>query len=85
MIAHVCVRKLPIAALYFELENELKFITSMPEWLCETSEFKLSSNFLTDRSKAVLLSWIFFLYLRLSSPYCHVCFLQPCDHLLGKG
>ena len=24
-------------------------------------------------------------YLCLSLLYCHVCFLQPCGHLLGKG
>ena len=27
----------------------------------------------------------FVCYLCLSLPYCHVCFLQPCVHLLGKG
>ena len=46
--------------------------------------FKPFSNFLTDRSKAVLLLWIlFFCYLCFVS-YCHVCSLQPCCHLLGK-
>ena len=48
--------------------------------------FKPSSNFLTDRSKAVLLLWILFVncVLCLSLSYCLVCFLQPCSHLLGK-
>ena len=27
----------------------------------------------------------FFVNLCLSLPYCNVCFLQPCGHLLGKG
>ena len=27
---------------------------------------------------------LFFCYLCLSLPYCHVCFLQPCGHLLGN-
>ena len=36
-------------------------------------------NFLTDRSKAVIL------YLCLSLTYCLVYVLQPCCHLLGKG
>ena len=36
-----------------------------------------SSNFLTDRSKAVLL------YLCSSLTYC-LCVLQPCGHLFGK-
>ena len=26
-----------------------------------------------------------FCCLCISLPYCHVCFLQPCGHLLGKG
>ena len=26
-----------------------------------------------------------FCYLCLSLPYCHVCSLQPCGHLLGEG
>ena len=46
--------------------------------------FEPSSNFLTDRSKAVLL-WIFFLFFFLSLSYCFVCSLQHCDYLLGKG
>ena len=39
------------------------------------------------QNKIVFLLWIFFIYLCLSLSYCyvcHVCFLQPCDHLLGK-
>ena len=35
----------------------------------------------TDHSKAVLLLWIYFLCLSC----LHVCSLQPCGHLLGKG
>ena len=40
-----------------------------------------------DRSKAVLLLWIFLLFIihaRLSLLYCLVCSFKPCDHLLGK-
>ena len=40
---------------------------------------------LTDRSKAVLLLWIFFvIYISCLSCFL-VCSLQPCGHLLGKG
>ena len=48
--------------------------------------FKPSSIF-TDRSKAVLLLWILFViyYSHLSSLYCLICSLQPCDQLLVKG
>ena len=28
---------------------------------------------------------LFFYYLCLSLPLCHVCFLQPCGHLVGKS
>ena len=28
---------------------------------------------------------LLFCYSCLSLPYCDVCFLQPCGHLLGKG
>ena len=44
--------------------------------------------FLTYRSKAVLLLFLFFFVIcgsRLSLSYCLVCSLQLCDHLLGKG
>ena len=42
------------------------------------------SNFLTDCSKAVLLLWIFVLFVFVLA-FCDVCFLQPCGHLSGKG
>ena len=32
----------------------------------------------------VMLYCVYFLVLCLSLPYCLVCVLQPCDHLLGK-
>ena len=43
-------------------------------------------NFLIDRSKVVLLLWIFFA-ICVSCMYVNflVCSLQPCGHLLGKG
>ena len=40
-------------------------------------------NFLTDRSKVVLLLWVFF-NLYLSFSYCLACVMQPCGHLWGK-
>ena len=42
--------------------------------------FKPSSNFLTDRSKTVLLLWIPFVICVLCFylPYCLICCLQPC-------
>ena len=44
--------------------------------------FKPSSNFLTGRSKAVLLLLILFVI----CVSCHTgCSLPPCGHLLGKG
>ena len=39
----------------------------------------------TERSKLVLLLWIFFNVLRLSLFYFLVCSLLPCGYLLGKG
>ena len=49
--------------------------------------FKPSSDFLTDRSKAVLLLRILFVIcvLWFSLSHCFVCFLQPCGLLLEKG
>ena len=47
----------------------------------QTSFIKMNLiTFLTGRSKAVLLLWIFFFCICMSA-----CFLQPCGHLLGKG
>ena len=45
---------------------------------------KPPSNCLTDRTKAVLHLWIRFVISVLCLSNCLVCFLQPCDHLLGK-
>ena len=44
--------------------------------------FKPSSDFLADRSKAVLLLWIFFLFVFRVILFFS---LQPCGHQLGKG
>ena len=48
---------------------------------------KLSSEFVTDRTKAVLLLWIIFvIYVsRVILLYCQLCSLQPWGHLLKKG
>ena len=43
-----------------------------------------SFNVLTDRSKVVLLLYLF-CYLCLPLPYYHVSFVHPSGHLLGKG
>ena len=48
--------------------------------------FKPSSNFLTDRSKAVLLLWILFVIcVSCLSVILSCLFLQPCGHMLGNG
>ena len=44
---------------------------------------KASSNFLTDRSKAVLVLWIMFV-ICVSCLLYRVCSLHPCRHLMGK-
>ena len=45
--------------------------------------FKPSSDFFTDRSKAMILLWIFFV-IYVSRLFCLVSSLQPCDHLLDN-
>ena len=54
-------------------------------WLVPSGVFGPSSNFLTERSKAVPLLWILFVacVLCLTLSHCLVCSLQLCDHLLG--
>ena len=48
--------------------------------------FKPSSNFLTDRSKVVILLWILFVICVSCSSVILSCIsLQPCGHLLGKA
>ena len=44
-------------------------------------------KYFTDRSKAVLLLWIFYYVFCLvfALPLCEVCLYVPCGHLLGKG
>ena len=46
-----------------------------------------SVNYFTDRSKAVLLLWIFdALFLSfVCYAFVRVCLYVPCGHLLGKG
>ena len=53
----------------------------------KSNMFKPSSNFLTDRSKAVFLLWVLFVICVscLSLSCCLVCSLQPCGHLLVMG
>ena len=53
--------------------------------LAPSSMFKPSSDFLTDRFKAVLLLWIVFAICVSFLPYFRICFFQPCGQLLGKG
>ena len=50
------------------------FTSELRVKLVPLNMFRPSSNFLTDRSKAVFLCVSFFSYLCLSLPYCHVCF-----------
>ena len=45
-------------------------------------------KYFTDRSKAVLLLWIFHVFFFLSCvcyAFVCVCLFVPCGHLLGKG
>ena len=55
--------------------------------LAPLSWFKPSSKIFTDRSKAVLLLWIFYVF--VLSCVCHVfvrvCLYVLCGHLLGNG
>ena len=54
--------------------------------LVPSDMFKPSSNFLTDRSKAMPLLWIIFLSVyRVCLSCCLVCSLWPCGLLLGGG
>ena len=44
-------------------------------------------KYFTDRSKAVLLSWIFYVFFLscVCYAFARVCLYMPCGHLLGKG
>ena len=43
-------------------------------------------KYFTDRSKAVLLLWIFYVFLSCVCYACvRICLYVPCGHLLGKG
>ena len=54
--------------------------------LVQQNMFKSSNIFLTNRSKVVFLFWILSLNLLcVCLPYCIVCSLHHCDHLLGNG
>ena len=60
-------------------------VSEVGVWLVPSGVFGSSSYFLTDRSKALLLLWSLFVVCVscLTLSQCIVCFLQPCDHLLG--
>ena len=51
------------------------------------NRFKPSSNIFSDRSKAVLLLWIFYVFVLSCVCYVfvRVCLYVLCGHLLGKG
>ena len=56
--------------------------------LAPLNRFKPSSNFFfTDRSKTVLLLWIFYVFFCLvfAMPLCVSVYNVLCGHLLGKG
>ena len=43
-------------------------------------------KYITDRSKVVLLLWIFYVFLScVCYAFVRVCLFVPCGHLLGKG
>ena len=50
------------------------------------NRFKPSNKYLTDRSKAVLLLWILYVFLSyVWYAFVHVYLYVPCGHLLGEG
>ena len=55
--------------------------------LAPLNRFKPSSKYFTDRSKAVLLMWIFYVFFLSCVCYVfvRVCLIVLCGHLLGKG
>ena len=55
--------------------------------LAPRNQFKPSSEYFTDRSKAVLFLWIFYGVFLSCVCYAFVraCLYVPCGHLLGKG
>ena len=54
-------------------------------WRPETG-FSPPVKYFTDRSKAVLLLWIFHVFLSfVCYAFVRVCLFVPCGHLLGKG
>ena len=54
-------------------------------WRRETG-FSPPVKYFTDRSKAVLLMWIFYVFLScVCYAFVCVCIYVPCGHLLGKG
>ena len=54
-------------------------------WRCETG-LSHPVKYCTDRSKAVLLLWIFYVFLScVCYAFVCVCLFVPSGHLLGKG
>ena len=55
--------------------------------LAPLNQFKPSSKYFTDRSKAVLLLWIFYVFVLSCVCYVfvRVCLYVLCGHLLGEG
>ena len=54
-------------------------------WRCETG-LSPPVKYCTDHSKAVLLLWIFYVFLScVCYAFICVCLFVPCGHLLGKG
>ena len=59
---------------------------NLGERLAPLNPFKPSSKKNTDRSKAVLLMWIFYVFLScVCYTFVRVCLYVRCGHLLGKG
>ena len=66
--------------------SEGSFMQAKHLCVLTTSELRVrlvTRKLLNECCKAVLLLRILFLFLSLS--YCHVCFLHPCSHLLGRA
>ena len=66
--------------------DEYHLLHKNQSWRCETG-LSPPVKYFTDRSKAVLLLWIFYVFF-LSCVCCafvRVCLFVPYGHLLGKG
>ena len=87
-IGHRCHKTWPWG---YKLEYSPKLKIKRNDWLladtCNRTGLSPPVKYLTDRSKAVLLLWIFnvFVLSCVCYVFVHVCLYVLCGHLLGKG